>query len=89
MDIDETAFLDLPLVFYGGLLEEQAIRIRQPADLSRVERERPGYVVRLDGGSLVHQEAVRLSGRTLELDGTAYDELDGFSAPVHVYRRRP
>lgn len=89
VDTDEKTFLDLPLVFYGGLLEEQAIRVRQPADLSRVERERPGYVVRLDGGSLLQQEAVRLSGRTLMLDGTAYDELDGFSAPVHVYRRRP
>jgi len=43
----------------------------------------------LDGGSLLRQEAVRLSGRTLVLDGTAYDELDGFSAPVHLYRRRP
>ena len=89
VDTDERTFLDLPLVFYGGLLEEQAIRVRQPADLSRVERARPGYVVRLDGGTLVSQEAVRLSGRTLELGGTPYDEVDGFSAPVHVYRRRP
>jgi hypothetical protein len=79
----------LPLVFFGGLLEEQAIRIRLPADLARVERERPGYVVRFDRGSLANQATVRLSGRTLELGGTPYDELDGFAAPVHVYRRRP
>jgi 4-amino-4-deoxy-L-arabinose transferase-like glycosyltransferase len=89
VDTDEKTFLDLPLVFYGGRPEERAIRVRQPADLPRVERERPDYLVRLDGGSLVRQEGVTLSGRTLQLAGASYDELDGFSAPVHVYRRRP
>jgi hypothetical protein len=31
---------------------------------------------------------VKLEGRTLWLDGVAYEELEGFAAPLHVYRRR-
>jgi hypothetical protein len=87
VDIDEQ-FLDLPLVFYGGMLEEQAIRIHRLEDISRVERERPDYVIRFERGSLVSQGAARLAGRALEVAGRSYEELDGFSAPVHVYRRR-
>jgi 4-amino-4-deoxy-L-arabinose transferase-like glycosyltransferase len=87
VDIDE-GFLDLPLVFYGGLLQERAIRVRKPADLSRVAREQPQFVVRFDRGSLLTQGSVRLSGRTLELGRAKYDELDGFSPPLHVYALR-
>jgi hypothetical protein len=70
------------------MLEEQAIRIHRLEDISRVERERPDYVIRFERGSLVSQGAARLAGRALEVAGRSYEELDGFSAPVHVYRRR-
>jgi hypothetical protein len=39
-------------------------------------------------GSLVKAPGVKLEGRTLVLDGVASEELDGFAAPLHVYRRR-
>jgi 4-amino-4-deoxy-L-arabinose transferase-like glycosyltransferase len=87
VDVDDN-FLDLPLVFYGGLLQEQVTRLWQPGDVLRAGRERPPYVVRFDRGSLVRLGNVTVAGRTLELGGTPYDELDGFSAPIHVYRLR-
>lgn len=87
VDIDD-GFLDLPLVFYGGLLQEQVIRVRRPADASRTGPERPWYVVRFDRGGLVREGSVRVVGRTLEFGGALYDELDGFLAPVHIYRLR-
>lgn len=87
VDVDD-GFLDLPLVFYGGLLQEQVIRVRQPADVSRAGRERPWYVVRFDRGRLAREGSVRVVGRTLEFGGRLYDELDGFLPPIHVYRLR-
>jgi hypothetical protein len=87
VDIDE-GFLDLPLVFYGGLLQEHTIRIREAGDLPRVAREQPRFVVRFDRGSLLEQGNVRVFGRTLELGGVTYDELGGFSPPLHVYALR-
>jgi hypothetical protein len=88
VDIDD-GFLDQPLVFYGGLLQERVLRVREPADLLRVAREHPEFVVRFDRGSLVTHEGVRRNGRTLELGGAphTYDE-HGFSPPLHVYARR-
>jgi hypothetical protein len=87
VDVDDN-YLDLALVFYGGLRQEQATRLWQPVDVLRAGLARPPYVVRFDRGSLVRLEHVNVAGRTLELGGTPYDELEGFSAPVHVYRLR-
>ena len=87
VDIDATYF-DLALVFYGGLRQEQVIRVRSEADLPRIEAERPAVLVRFDKGSLARLEGVRVAGRALTVGNVAYDELDGFEAPVHVYRLR-
>jgi hypothetical protein len=44
-------------------------------------------MVRFDGGALAEEPGVRLDGRTLIVERDRYTELDGFRAPVHVYRR--
>jgi hypothetical protein len=36
----------------------------------------------------VKDPGVTLEGRTLTLDGVVYEELEGFTPPVHLYRRR-
>jgi 4-amino-4-deoxy-L-arabinose transferase-like glycosyltransferase len=87
VDVDD-GFLDAPLVFYGGLPEDRVIRVLEPADLSRVAREHPQFVVRFDKGRLLGHGGVRLFGRTLELGEAKYDEVDGFSPPLHVYDLR-
>ena len=45
-------------------------------------------MVRFDHGSLARSRSVRLSGNTLSIGQATYVELNGFSPPVHVYRRQ-
>ncbi len=86
---DAPDYMDLQLAFFSGLPEERLARVRWDTFRKRLEEARPEVLVRFEGGSLVKDAGVKLEGRTLALDGVAYDELDGFTAPLHVYRRRP
>jgi 4-amino-4-deoxy-L-arabinose transferase-like glycosyltransferase len=81
-------YLDLQLAFFSGLPDERLARVRWETFRKHLREASPGYLVRFDGGSLEKDAGVKLEGRTLTLDGVAYEELDGFSAPLHVYRRR-
>jgi 4-amino-4-deoxy-L-arabinose transferase-like glycosyltransferase len=87
IDIDK-GFLNLPVVFYGGLTQEEVIRIRGAEDVARIEGRPPTYVVRFDEGTLASQPGVSVGPRALSIGRTAYEELDGFAPPVHVYRIR-
>jgi len=87
LDSDDR-YLDLQLGFFVGLPEERVVRVRWPDFRQRFEQERPEYLVRFDDGALTREPWVKLAGRTLVLGDATYEELDGFSPPVHVYRRR-
>ncbi|WP_408889427.1 ArnT family glycosyltransferase [Myxococcus faecalis] len=82
-------YMDLQVAFFSGLPEERIARVRWDTFRKLLGEARPEVLVRFDQGSLAKDPGVRLEGRTLTLDGVAYEELDGFTAPLHVYRRRP
>jgi 4-amino-4-deoxy-L-arabinose transferase-like glycosyltransferase len=84
----DTTYFDLQLGFFTGLPDERVVRLRWPEFRQKFEQARPEYLVRFDQGVLVNEPWVKLEGRTLTLGDVTYEELDGFSAPVHVYRRR-
>jgi hypothetical protein len=87
LDSDDR-YLDLQLGFFVGLPEERVVRMRWPDFRQRLAQERPEFLVRFDGGALSREPWVKLEGRTLVLGDLTYEEQDGFSAPVHVYRRK-
>ncbi|HSP81183.1 MAG TPA: hypothetical protein VLQ93_21870, partial [Myxococcaceae bacterium] len=84
----EPGYLDIQLAFFSGLPDERLARVRWETFRKHLRELEPEYLVRFDGGGLEQDSGVRLEGRTLTLDGVAYEELEGFSAPLHVYRRR-
>ncbi|WP_224364011.1 ArnT family glycosyltransferase [Hyalangium versicolor] len=88
LDSDDR-YMDLQLAFFAGLPEERLVRLRWPDFQQRVEKNRPEYLVRFDAGGLARESWVKLEGRILTLGAVSYEEMEGFSAPVHVYRLRP
>ncbi len=84
----DPGYMDLQLAFFSGLPDERLARVRWETFRKHLREARPEYLVRFDNGSLVRDPGVKLEGRTLTLDGVAYEEQEGFSAPLHVYRRR-
>ncbi|QSQ13482.1 ArnT family glycosyltransferase [Myxococcus landrumensis] len=86
---DDPSYMDLQVAFFSGLPEERIARVRWDTFRKLLAEARPEVLVRFDQGALVKDPGVKLEGRTLTLDGVAYEELDGFTAPLHVYRRRP
>jgi 4-amino-4-deoxy-L-arabinose transferase-like glycosyltransferase len=84
----DPGYLDLQLAFFSGLPDERLARVRWETFRKHLREARPEYLVRFDNGTLVGDPGVTLEGRTLTLDGVAYEALEGFSAPLHVYRRR-
>ncbi len=88
LDIDPD-YMDLQLAFFSGLPEERLARARWETFRQRLSEVQPEVLVRFDGGTLEKDAGVTLDGRSLVLDGVAYQELDGFTAPLHVYRRQP
>ncbi|HYO58025.1 ArnT family glycosyltransferase [Archangium sp.] len=84
----DPSYLDLQLAFFSGLPDERLARVRWETFRKHLREARPEYLVRFDNGTLVNDPGAKLEGRTLTLDGVAYEELDGFSAPLHVHRRR-
>ncbi len=85
----EPSYLDIQLAFFSGLPDERIARVRWETFRKHLHELEPEYLVRFEGGELARDSGVTLEGRTLTLDGVAYEEQEGFSAPVHVYRRRP
>jgi hypothetical protein len=84
----DASYQDLQLGFFTGLPDERLVRLRWPDFREQFERTRPEYLVRFDDGALVREPGVRLEGRTLMLGDVSYEEVEGFTSPVHVYRRR-
>ena len=85
---EDSAYRDVQLAFFSGLPELRLARYRWDTFRERVGENQPRLLVRFDGGRLEKDAGVKLEGRVLTLDGLEYDELEGFEAPLHVYRRR-
>lgn len=84
----DPGYLDLQLAFFSGLPDERLARLRWATFRKHLHEAQPRYLVRFDGGGLVQDSGVKLEGAVLTLDGVAYQELPGYSAPMHVYQRR-
>lgn len=87
LDSDDR-YMDLQIGFFAGLPDERVVRFRWPGFRERLEKERPELLVRFDQGALIREPWVKLEGRILRLGDVSYEEMDGFSAPVHVYQRK-
>jgi hypothetical protein len=87
LDMDDR-YWDLQLAFFTGLPDERLVRMRWDGFRERMEKVRPEYLVRLDGGALTREPWVKLEGRTLTVGDVTYDEVEGFTELAHVYRRR-
>jgi hypothetical protein len=87
LDMDDR-YWDLQLAFFTGLPDERLVRMRWSEFRQRLEKVRPEYLVRLDGGALTREPWVKLEGRTLTVGDVTYEEVEGFAELAHVYRRR-
>lgn len=85
---EDPSYMDLQLAFFSGLSDERLARVRWTTFRDHVRRAQPEYLVRFDKGSLVKDAGVKWEGRALWLDGVEFGELEGFSPPLHVYKRR-
>jgi 4-amino-4-deoxy-L-arabinose transferase-like glycosyltransferase len=88
IDDEPQLYMDLQLAFFSGLPELRIARYRWDTFRERLADANPTVLVRFENGNLVKDPGVKLEGRTLTVDGLVFDEVDGFTAPVHVYRRR-
>jgi hypothetical protein len=82
---NDSHYRDLQLAFFSGLPEERLARHRWEIFPQRLASAQPRFLVRIEGGTL--EKIAQLDGRRLSLNGWVFDELDGFAAPFHVYRR--
>lgn len=78
---------DLQLVFFGGIRDLHASH-RWPNFAEAVAAHPPGYLVRIDRGTLSSALALSPDGRKAKLGALEFEELPGFSPPFHVYRRQ-
>jgi 4-amino-4-deoxy-L-arabinose transferase-like glycosyltransferase len=86
LDHDAT-YLDLQVGFFAGVPEERVVRLRWPAFDERMRELQPEVLVRFDQGLLAREPGVALHGKALGVGAAHYVEIEGFAAPVHVYRR--
>ncbi len=85
---EDPNYLHLQVAFFSGLPNTRLARVGWETFRPHIQEHRPEFLVRFDQGTLVKDAGVKLEGRTLTLDGVVYEELDGFSPPLHLYRRR-
>lgn len=82
-------YLDMQVAFFSGLPEERLVRFRWNTFQERVREVAPRFVVRMDGGRLLEDPAFELDVERgkLRFGDWTFDEVPGFAAPFHVYRR--
>ncbi len=88
VDQDPNGYDDMIVGYYSGFPYERQARRRSPWFESRLLEAQPRLLIRWEGGQLEREKRLSLEGRAAWLDGAAFDEVDGFEAPIHVYHRR-
>lgn len=81
-------YRDLQLAFFSGLQEPQMARYRWEDFPKLLASAQPGYLVRFDGGGIEHDSSYRAELGGIAFRDQSFEELPGFAAPFHVYRRR-
>ena len=88
VDQDPSGYDDMIVGYFSGFAYERQARRRSPWFETRLAQAQPKVLVRWEGGVLEREGRLVLEGRTARLDGVAFEEVEGFDAPVHVYGRR-
>ena len=83
LDIDPN-YWDLQIAFFSGLPDTQLSRIRWDIFRKQLAQQRPGVMVRRDGGELEKQPDFLQQGDTVSFDGDGWEEVPGFQSPWHV-----
>jgi hypothetical protein len=83
----DAKFRDLQVGFFSGLPEERLARVRWDDFESKLTAQTPDYLVRVEGGDLEKRSDFAARGGHVVLGETWFEELGGFRAPLHVYRR--
>ncbi|MEW5738367.1 MAG: glycosyltransferase family 39 protein [Myxococcota bacterium] len=88
-DEDPSGYTDIQIGFFSGFPYERQARRRSSFFQERLATNRIGFVVRYEGGRLEREGRLVVEGRRVTFDGQVFEEIPGFDAPVHVYRRVP
>jgi hypothetical protein len=83
----DAKFRDLQIAFFSNLPDEQLARVRWDDFDRKLARHVPEYLVRVEGGGLEKRRDFEARGGYVVLGETWFEELGGFRAPLHVYRR--
>jgi 4-amino-4-deoxy-L-arabinose transferase-like glycosyltransferase len=81
-------YSDLQLAFFAGMGEDRIARHRWDTFRLRLTDTEPGFLVLIDGGRLSSEPDFELKGRVAQLAGMRFIEIEGFSPPYRVFRRR-
>jgi 4-amino-4-deoxy-L-arabinose transferase-like glycosyltransferase len=83
----DSKFQDVQIGFYSGLPESRLARVRWDTFDRKLAIEPPEYLVRIEGGELNKRADFEARGGHVTLGEVWFEELGGFRAPMHVYRR--
>lgn len=81
-------YLDLQIRFFSGVPESRTATYRWPEFPELVQKLDPKHMVVVDGGTLGKALVFSEGGKRAKLGTLEFEEVPGFSAPYHVYRRR-
>lgn len=87
VDQDPLGYDDMIISYFSGRPYEQQARTRSPLFESRLAGREVGSLVLFDHGVL--EREVTLEPKQVTFRGVTLHEVDGFDAPIHVYRRAP
>ncbi|HZA49627.1 MAG TPA: glycosyltransferase family 39 protein, partial [Myxococcaceae bacterium] len=83
----DSKFRDLQIAFFSHVPEERLARLRWSDFDRKLAAQTPEYLVRVEGGDLEKRPDFEARGGYVVLGETWFEELGGFSPPLHVYRR--
>ncbi|MHB8877661.1 MAG: ArnT family glycosyltransferase [Myxococcaceae bacterium] len=80
-------YRDLQIAFFSGLPEPRMARHRWEIFPVRLADADPHFLVRIEGGTLAQRPDFEIGSTRVRLGENWFDEVPGFQAPFHVYRR--
>ena len=83
----EARYLDLTLIFFSRLGDDELQRVRWPGFEQRFDADPPEFVILFERGALAADAAVSRRGSVLTIRGRSYVEMGGVEPPMRLYRR--
>jgi hypothetical protein len=84
----DPGYSDLQLAFFSGMPEARIARHRWDTFREKLTTINPGFLVLIKDGKMASEPDFELKGRNVQLGELRFVEIDGFSAPYRVFRRR-